>query len=59
MSYSHSCKAAGAGACGFTARAGTEAELRSVLEQHVRSRHKVDRLTDTIFNYLRAVSSSR
>ena len=59
MSYAHSCKAAGAGACGFTARAGSEAELRSILDQHVRSRHKVDRLTDTIFNYLRAVAGGR
>jgi predicted small metal-binding protein len=59
LAYSHSCKAAGAGACGFTARAGSEAELRSILEQHVRSKHKVDRLTDTIYNYLRAVSGGR
>jgi predicted small metal-binding protein len=59
LSYSHSCKAAGAGACGFTARAGSEAELRSILEQHVRSKHKVERLTDTIYNYLRAVSGGR
>ena len=57
--YSHSCKKAGAGACGFTARASTESELRSVLSDHVRSRHKVDRLPDTIYNSLRAVSSDR
>lgn len=55
--YQHSCRQAGAGACGFTARASTESELRSILADHVRSKHKVDRLTDTIYNYLRAVST--
>lgn len=55
--YQHSCRKAGAGACGFTARASTESELRSILADHVRSKHKVDRLTDTIYNYLRAVST--
>ena len=55
--YEHSCKKAGAGACGFTARAGSEAELRNALADHVRSRHRVPQLTDTIFNYLRAVAA--
>ncbi len=55
--YEHSCKKAGHGACGFTARAGSESELRNVLADHVRTKHRVNGLTDTIYNYLRAVSS--
>ena len=55
--YEHSCKKAGASACGFRASAGSESELRAVLADHVRSKHRVPHLTDTIYNYLRAVSS--
>ena len=55
--YEHSCKKAGAGACQYSVRAGSEAELRSALERHVRVKHDVPRLTDTIYNYLRAVAA--
>jgi predicted small metal-binding protein len=55
--YEHSCKNAGAGACQYRVRAGSEAELRNALEQHVRAKHDVPRLTDTIYNYLRAVAA--
>lgn len=55
--YEHSCKKAGHGACGYKIRAGSEAELRRALEDHVRAKHEVPRLTDTIYGYLRAVSS--
>jgi len=55
--YEHSCKKAGAGACGFRASASTESELRSVLTEHVKAKHRVNGMTDTIYNYLRAVSA--
>lgn len=55
--YEHSCKKAGAGACGFTASASTESDLRAALTDHVKRKHNVNNLTDTIYNYLRAVSS--
>ena len=55
--YEHSCKKAGAYGCGFTARASTDGDLRNQLEAHVKSKHKVNGLTDTIYNYLRATAA--
>jgi len=55
--YEHSCRKAGAGACGFKASASTESELRAALTEHVRRKHKVNGMTDTIYNYLRAISA--
>ena len=55
--FEHSCKKAGAGGCGFKASAGSENELRAVLTEHVKKRHNVNGMTDTIYNYLRAVSA--
>lgn len=55
--YEHSCKKAGAGACGFKASASTESELRAALTEHVKKKHNVNGMTDTIYNYLRAVSA--
>ena len=55
--YEHSCKSAGHGHCGFTARAGSEAEVRNAIADHVRSKHRVNGLTDTIYNYLRSVAA--
>lgn len=55
--YEHSCKKAGAGACGFTAKASSESELRSQLDAHVKAKHRVNGMTDTIYGYLRAVAA--
>lgn len=55
--YQHSCKTAGAEGCGFTASAGSEDELKAKLNAHVRSKHAVNAMTDTIYSYLRAASS--
>jgi predicted small metal-binding protein len=55
--FEHSCRKAGHGACGYTIRAGSEGELRRALADHVRAKHEVPQLTDTIYNYLRAVAS--
>lgn len=55
--YEFSCKKAGAGACGFRASAGSEAELRNMIAEHARSKHRVPHLTDTIFSYMKACSS--
>ncbi|HET7488739.1 MAG TPA: DUF1059 domain-containing protein [Acidimicrobiales bacterium] len=51
--YEHSCKKAGAEGCGWTIRAGSEEELRAKVTAHARSRHGVQNMTDTIYNYLR------
>ncbi len=48
---------AGADGCGFTAKAATESELRAKLETHVKAKHKVDGMTDTIDSYLRATAA--
>jgi predicted small metal-binding protein len=55
--YEHSCKKAGADLCGFTAKAGTESELRAALDAHVKAKHRVNGMTDTIYGYLRATAS--
>ena len=55
--YSHSCRNAGAGACGFKTTASSESDLRASIAAHVKAKHKVPRLTDTIYNYLRHVAS--
>ena len=54
--YEHSCAKAGAQGCGWTAKANTEEELRAKLDAHVKSKHNVAVLTDTIYNYLRKES---
>ncbi|MGQ0743685.1 MAG: DUF1059 domain-containing protein [Acidimicrobiales bacterium] len=51
--FVHSCAKAGAEGCGFTARAGSEEELRAKVTEHARKRHNVQVMTDTIYNYLR------
>ena len=55
--YEHSCKKAGANGCGFTAKVGSESELRSALEAHVKKRHGVNGMTETIYGYLRATAA--
>lgn len=55
--YEHSCKNAGAQLCTFRTSAGSEAELRARLGDHVRAKHRVENLTDTIYAYLRSVAS--
>lgn len=55
--YEHSCKKAGADGCGFTAKASSESELRSALEAHVKKRHRVNGMTETIYSYLRATAA--
>ena len=51
--YEHSCRKAGAEGCGYTARAGSEEELRAKVTEHARKVHNVQVMTDTIYNYLR------
>ena len=52
--YEHSCARAGAEGCGWRATAGSEDELRSKLNEHVRAKHRVPGgVNDTIYNYLR------
>ena len=53
MAYEHSCRKAGAEGCGWTARAGSEEELKSKVIEHARRKHGVKNMTDTIYNYLR------
>ncbi len=55
--YEHSCKNAGADGCGFEAKASTDGDLRAALEAHVKARHRVNGLTDTIYGYLRATAA--
>jgi len=55
--YEHSCKNAGADGCGFKAKASTEGDLRAALEAHVKAKHKVNGLTETIYGYLRATAA--
>lgn len=50
--FEHSCKTAGAWGCGYTAKAGSEEELKTKIVDHARRVHKVT-MTDTIYNYLR------
>lgn len=51
--YEHSCAKAGAEGCGWTARAGSDDELRSKITDHARKKHNVQVMTDTIYNFLR------
>lgn len=55
--YEHSCRNARADGCGFKAKASTEADLRAALQAHVKARHRVNNLTDTIYGYLRATAA--
>ena len=51
--FEHSCKKAGAVGCGWTARAGSEEELKQKVVDHARRKHNVKNMTDTIYSYLR------
>jgi predicted small metal-binding protein len=51
--YEHSCAKAGAEGCGYTVRAGSEEELKAKVTEHARTKHNVQGMTDTIYNYLR------
>ncbi|MEO7836611.1 MAG: DUF1059 domain-containing protein [Acidimicrobiales bacterium] len=51
--FEHSSKKAGAVDCGWTAKAGSEEELKAKVAAHARSKHNVANMTDTIYGYLR------
>lgn len=48
-----SCAAAGHSACNAAVRGANEEELRRNMADHVRRRHDVEHMTDTIYNFLR------
>ncbi len=51
--FEHSCAKAGAEGCGYTVRAKTEDQLKAKVEEHARTKHNVQGMTDTIYSYLR------
>lgn len=51
--YEHSCAKAGAVGCRWVLRASSEEELKAKVVEHARKKHKVQGMTDTIYNYLR------
>lgn len=55
--YEISCAKAGHEACRGVVRGATEEELKSNMAEHVRKKHNVQQMTDTIYSYLRGTSS--
>ena len=55
--YEHSCAKAGAAGCNWKIRANSEDELKSKVVAHAKSKHGVENMTDTIYNYLRETAS--
>jgi predicted small metal-binding protein len=58
MALEFRCSEAGA-ACGWHARAGTEQELVAKVADHVKSKHKVKTVTQTIANYAASVAREK
>ncbi len=54
MAYEFDCRTAGAVGCNWKARGATEDEVIAKVAEHVRKKHKVKNVSDTIGNYARA-----
>jgi predicted small metal-binding protein len=56
VAYEFDCRTAGAAGCNWKARGGSEEEVIAKVAEHVRKKHKVKNVTDTIANYARAAT---
>lgn len=54
-----SCANAGHHACKAVIRGATEDELKRNLTEHARSKHKVEAMSDTIYNFLRSTARTK
>ncbi len=54
MAYEFDCRTAGAAGCNWKARGASEEEVIAKVSEHVRKKHKVKNVSDTIANYARS-----